>query len=892
AISGGGLFRYNPVNDSFDFRNIRLDNILVVTETKNDQLIIGNYSGVTVYDLKHRKLLIFHTNTPVRSICEDKQRAIWIGTEGNGLMNLNLKTHKLTPASHKLDYLKKSTIMSIIEDEHQNLWISTSNGLFRFHYPTEVLTTFNKKDGLQDEQFNYSSSLKSEKGMMLFGGINGFTFFDPDKITTAQPAYPLHITDLSIHNSSIFTNKNKYGYIINMLSKKEIRVKHKDAYIRFDFIAISYDNPDKIQYAYMLDHMDKNWIIAGNSRSANYSGLPPGHYTFKVSYATQPGQWNKKVLEVKLHVLPPYYLTWWAFLIYLICTSAIAYSIIHFQKRQNKLKQDLLLADLKEEQVRQVQQMREQFFINISHELRTPLTLIIPPIKDSLTSVPFAPIGKAELQTVYNNANRLLLLINKLLLFRKNEICKNQLRLTKTDFVDFAGKIYKNFSQIAVKRNISYVFKAPNGPVPFWFDLDKMEIILYNLLSNAFKFTPEYGKIELEIFVEDNAQLCLSVKDTGCGISQADLDHIFNRFYSSNKSSGIGIGLSLVKNYIELLHGELTIETALEKGSTFSIRFDMNAHYEEQEMVKETVPEYLPSKDMVELVKIDTLLYLDQHTKEKEEALSLNKPKILVVEDNPEILAYIKRILLETGQYDVLEASNGKVAWKMAKKTLPDMILSDIYMPEMDGLDLCKAIKEEEETNHIYFILITADLFDATENKALKYGADEYITKPFDKDKLLNKIKTIFNYQQKIRKYFNNKIILGKKETVPTTVNTDFIDKCIKQVKDNYTSEEFSPLILAQKMNMSQSALYKKIKLCTGKSINEFIRTIKLSIASELILQSSLSISEIATEVGINDVKYFRDCFKKQFGVTPSQYKSTGHLTDNAPLTQETDDID
>lgn len=876
AISGGGLFKFDYTKKVVQRKSVNEINVTNITESKKGKLLFVTYENIGIYDPVSKKTKLFSTDMVIQNIYEDKKGTIWIGTERNGILKLNLETGKLTPASDKLDYLNKTIIMAIVEDDYSNLWISTTNGLYRFHYPTEMLTTYNKEDGLQSQQFNYSSVYKTQNNLLFFGGINGFSFFNPKDISVQTEDLPLHIIDFYIHNKSVFADREIFSDVIDMLSNKDITIKYRDAYFRFDFTAIYFNNPEKIQYAYMLEGLDKGWNYTGSNRSANYSGLSQGDYVFKVKYATQPGQWNTKLLEIKIHVLPPFYLTWWAFLFYFAVISFIINKAIQIQRKQNKLKQDLLLADLKEEQVKQVQLMREQFFINISHELRTPLTLIIPPIKDSLSSNPYTPLDQNELQSVYNNANRLLLLINKLLLFRKNEMGKSQLRLSHSDLVDFAGKIYENFTQIARKRNVIYAFNAPKEPILFWFDIDKMEIILYNLLSNAFKFTPEYGKIELEIRKESETTLVVGVRDNGCGISEAELSLIFNRYHSSNKFSGIGIGLSLVKDYAESLHGTLHIEAAHNKGSHFYINFDLNASYEQSEMNTDKPKVYLPSKDMVELVEIDTLLYLNQNKDENADTLDSKLPKVLVVEDNKEILEYIKKILTETKMYDILEATNGKSALKIARKVLPDIIISDVHMPEMNGLELCKAIKENTETNHIYFIIITADLLESTENKGLIFGADEYITKPFDKSKLLNKITTIFNYQQKLRKYFDNKIILGNPEANPeaSTINTDFIDKCITLVKENYRSDEFNTQILAQQTNMSQSALYKKIKLCTGKSINEFIRTVKLSIATELIMEGKLNITEIAYEVGINDPKYFRECFKKQYGVTPSEYKN------------------
>lgn len=873
CVSDAGLYRFNFEENKINPIYLGRDNILTIAESANNQLILGSFNGVIVYEPKIQKSITYSTEVPVRSVCEDKTGNIWIGTEGNGIMNLNLQTGELKNAAQKLDFLKKSTVMAILEDEQKNLWFSTTNGLYRYNYKTGILTNYDKKDGLQSEQFNYSAALKTKENMLFFGGINGFTFFDPLKITVEAEKYPLHIVDFNIHNKSVFSDIKTNAKIIEMLSDKNITIKHNDAYIRIDFTAISFDNPEKIQYACMLEGLDKNWNNTGSNRSINYSGLNPGDYIFKVKYEKQPEQWNDNPLELRIKVLPPFYQTWWAYMVYALIIAGILVMAMRIQRRENKLKHDLLLADLKEEHGRQVQHMREQFFINISHELRTPLTLIIPPLKDSLFSEPYSPLSQNELKSIYNNSNRLLLLINKLLLFRKNEMGKSQLQVIQTDIVDFAFKIYENFKQIARKRNIIYIFKAPDKPVLFWFDKDKMEIIMYNLLSNAFKYTSEYGKIEIEIYQTNGNILTIHVRDNGSGIAAKDLEHIFNRFYTSDKFSGIGIGLSLVKNYVELLHGQLHIKSELNEGSDFYMDFELNIEYAPNEISDGNADIILPSKDMVELVEIDTQLFLNQHKDENTEQKDSNQLKVIIVEDNQEILNYIKKIVLEAGMFDIYEATNGKAALKMATKIFPDMIISDIHMPEMNGLELCRVIKENIETNHIYFILITADIFESTENKGLKWGADEFITKPFDKTKLLNKISTISNYQQKIRKYFENKVIIGKQITEPTSVNTDFIDKCISLVRNNYNSDNFNLQAMAQQTNMSQSALYKKIKLCTGKSINEFIRTVKLSIASELIMEGKLTITEIASEIGMYDPKYFRECFKKQFGVSPSNYR-------------------
>jgi len=552
CISDGGLYSYNYKTKLIEPTDIEVDNILSIAVIKSNKLIIGSRKGILIYELNTKKSVFIKTDVEVRSVFEDKNSKVWIGTQGNGIMNLDLNSKKLNLPDGNLSYLKQSSIMSIVEDEQQNLWISTTNGLFRYHYITDALTAYDKKDGLQSVQFNYSSALKTHDKKLFFGGINGFTFFDPATIKSTVEKCPLHITDFSIFNKSIFSDKILNAKLIDQLSNKDIILKHDDAFFRIDFTAISFDNPEKTQYMYMLEGLEKDWIYAGTNHNANYSGLDQGDYIFKVKYATQPGRWSNEVLEINIKVLPPFYQSWWAYFLYLLIISSIIYIVFRVQSRQNKLKQELLMADLKEEQIKQVQQIREQFFINISHELRTPLTLIIPPMKDNLNTEPFVPMNRNEMQGIFNNANRLLLLINKLLMFRKTEMGKNQLQVSKNDIVGFSNRVFENFTQIARKKNIQFIYQAPQHPILFWFDNDKMEIILYNLLSNAFKYTPEGGKIELKIQKKDNF-IKINVSDSGCGIAKSELDNIFTRFYSSNKFGGIGIGLSLVKTYVELM---------------------------------------------------------------------------------------------------------------------------------------------------------------------------------------------------------------------------------------------------------------------------------------------------------------------------------------------------
>ncbi len=871
TITYGGFASFNYNKDQIEKINIQTDNVLVIKELSDNKIALGCYNGIIIYEPDVKKSIFFSTNYAVRSIIETDEQKLLIGSETDGLKYVDLVKGDIIPVSNPLESLNENIITAIIADVNKNLWISTSNGLFRYMEHSKELDIYNTKDGIQGMEFNFSSVLQTLSGKLLFGGTNGFTFFDPLKIVPDTTRYPLLITDFSIHNQSVFSGPEQKSELLDMLKNKNIVLKYNQGNFSFDFIAISFNNPSIIKYAYMLEGIENSWNYTSSNRSAYYSRLAPGKYTFKIKYATQLNLWNNTPLEIKIRVLPPFYMTWWAYSAYFIIITLIILIIIRIQRRENKLKQDLTLADIKEEHTKELQTMREQFFINISHELRTPLTLIISPLKDFINSHPFNPPNLTELQNIYSNANRLLSLINRLLLFRKTEMGKNTLRVSMLDIVWFSRKIFDSFNHLAQKKDIDYSFSSTNESVNFLFDPEKMEIILYNLLSNAFKYTPEGGAIILQLEYKPDDQIRIKVSDSGCGIEENEFDKIIQRFYSSNKLAGIGIGLSLVKNYTELMGGTLHIESKVGIGSSFSMLFNLRAMYKDSEIEPEAKKLYTPSQTMIENIEN---IYLS--TKEQIKSSSIDNngkiAKILIVEDNKEISDYIKKCLSVTQKYEILEAEDGISALNIARSELPEIIISDIHMPNMNGLELCESIKNNIETNHIYFILITADVLESTENKGLSMGADEFITKPFDSIKLLNKVNTIQKYYQKTREHFETQIQSYSPATREHSINNDFINMCITNVRSKYNSENFNPITLAQMMNMSHSSLYKKIKLFTGQSVSEFIRTIRLTIAAELIQEGKLTISEIAFEVGISDSKYFRQCFKKQYGTLPSDY--------------------
>lgn len=878
TVSPGGLYRFTPQSHSPEPVNLNVSNgVICLAENKDKELMIGTYESLIIYQPKSYKSILYNIGFPVRTIIEDQNEHVFIGTEGNGLCRLDKQKGTISQIQFPNKEITNNNVLSILQDSRSNLWLSTYNGLYAYNPINGKTNIFTKDDGLQSNQFNYSASLKSNDDKFFFGGINGFTFFDSKEEYKPSQESPIHIIDLRILNKSIanhqYQAEKEPSDILNI---QKITLPFEDAYFSIDYIAISHQNPNKVVYTYYLEGVDKTWNSANDNRRASYSQLKEGTYHFYVKGLDKSGNTITKVRSLEITILPPWYRSWWAYLIYIILFGLTTYILLHLFNRQNQLKQNLALASLREQHDKEITLMKEQFFINISHELRTPLSLIISPLKDYLNQSKYTPPLKNEIKGIYSNAVRLLSLINQLLLYRKDEMGKNQLLVSSNDFVKFVQGVYCNFEQIATKRGIEYLFTSNVVSEVFLFDKEKMEIILYNLLSNAFKYTQNYGKISISLNKKEENRIVLTLSDNGCGISKEELTHIFHRFYSSGKKSGIGIGLSLVKNFVMLHKGEIDIQSEPGQGTSFILTFNTDQLYSPNERSKEedVGSEYTASREISMLMEYDSdFSHPNELYSTPTEATGENTPRILIVEDNPEIRQYIKKCLLLDNIYDIKEAENGKDALKIAKQFLPDIIISDILMEKMSGLELCRQIKQNEETNHIYVILITADLSESTEYKSMEFGADEFLTKPFDSIKLLNKVATIVKYKDKAIKYFSNKVALRSEPKEAASVNTLFIDKCISLIRQKYNDENFTAVQFSIDMNMSQSALYKKIKLCTDKSLNEFIRMIKLTIAAELIQKGELTISEIANDLGFSDIKYFREIFKKQFGSLPSGYQ-------------------
>ncbi len=823
-------------------------------------------------------------------ILRSKKGVLWVGTIGGGLNELVESTagnyFKRYTAQ---DGLPDNDVESILEDGTGDLWIG-GKGLTKFNPEIEHFIAFDFRDGLQSNSFKIGAAYKNEQGILYFGGINGLTYFNP-RLIVPNPYKPkLVLEDLKILNKSV-----KVGERINsrvLLEKSlnytnKLEFKSKENEFTLELLGLHYSNPEKNKYAYLLDGYMDEWVeLSASERKITFANLPAGDYILKAKTANSDGVWSD-VRDLKIHILPPWWASWWAYVIYISLILGALYMYTLFVKRQSKLKNDLIIAEkemnLNEEKI--------QFFTSMSHEIRTPLTLISNPLDDIIEKEAEQKRYLDKLILIRKNVNRLLNLSNQLLDFRKMESGNTKLNVAEGNISNFSKEIYSFFLNLAEERNIEYTYNSIPDAIKLTFDRHNFEIILTNLISNAFKYTPANGKISVKLkavgkdslpavfkkykgytkLQENYLELC--VEDNGIGMSPEVVKCIFDRYYQVKNVNtlsihGTGIGLSLVKGLVKLHSGEIYVESTEGKGSKFVLYIPFGQqHFEESELLKD-----FKKSDHKSFYSDHFPSYLDKN-QQVNTASSEFKKRVLVVEDNKEIQNYISEHL--SPDYNVLLASNGKKGYDKAKEFIPDIIISDVMMPKMDGLEMLRLLKKDPDLSFIPVILLTARTATLYELEGIEIGAQDYITKPFNINILKGKITNILISRENFKRYYSSHI---KNETplinLPNA-EQKFLDDLTNLVIENLLNEDFSVKILVSEMGMSQSSCYKRIKELTDRSVVQFIRDVRLKRAGELLKTYDYNISEVAFMVGISDLKYFREKFKEHYGCTPSDYLKT-----------------
>jgi len=852
------------------------------------------------------------------------------------------------------DGLSNNVIYGILEDESGFLWLSTDYGLSKFDTESEIFRNYYVTDGLQSNQFYWSAYNKGTDGVLYFGGINGINFFYPKQILD-NPVEPIPVlTDLMIYNKRVGVGEweGKKTILDKVISETDqLVLNYTENTFSFEFSALSYELPIKNTYKYRMVGVDKDWItVSSDRRFANYTKLKGGEYYFLLKAANNDGLWCKEPLTLKITINPPFWLTTWfrMGLIVFLIASIFVYLKLHtrslqLQKRrlekqvkertaqiehqkeilekqaytlqynnaQLEKRQELIegqkiklenqnreiidqrdrLIDLNKK-VKAINQQKLKFFTNISHEFRTPLTLILGPIDKLRNKSTLDKETKSTLDLINRNAERLLHLINQLMDFRKIEKGKINLHVQQGNIREFMQQIIFAFNELSEQRNINLDFSCPILDADIWFDHEKLENVLYNLLSNAFKYTPEYGKIWVYLNLSEKEHLRegkhenhnggkkkylnIEVGDTGIGIENEKLPYIFKRFYQVNNEkespSGSGIGLALTRELVKIHHGNITVESTPKKGTVFSIHIPCSKEFYAEEDISD---KKVTAVDLnTQISQLKNLLELqkksDSAAKEIEFINQPDRPLILVVEDNIELRDFLASRLNE--EYNILLAADGLEAYEKVLDEDPDLIVSDIMMPVSDGLELCQRIKGNISTCHIPVILLTARESIQNQIEGLRTGADDYVPKPFHFELLATRIKNLIVSRRNLRQLFSQTLSVTSEEITTNPTDQKFLQQALDLVSDNIDNSDFGVSDFAASMCVSRSLLHKKLTALTDQSASDFINTVRLKRSKEIMMTGSYNVSEVAYSVGYSDPKYFSRLFRKHYGISPSEF--------------------
>jgi len=899
-----GRFRHYKSSDA---NSVFSDFIVSIIEDKEQNLWIGTAVGISILDKQSgifRHLIrvpgdtgSLSNNNVIALLC-DNRGWMWIGTR-EGLNLYNPQKSSFTKISRS-NGLAGNTILSMLEDEEGNLWLATSHGLSNIIISpwstpdslTYRIMNYDEPDGLQGKEFNERAACRTRDGELLFGGAKGFNIFRPRDININKRKPGIVFTGLEIYNTPVKVNEKINGRILlkkSISGNDEIVLKYNENMFSIQFSALDYFQPLKNKYKYKLEGFNDSWMESDATlRKATYTNLDPGGYVFRVIAANNDGTWNETGASINITIRPPFWKTKFAFMFYFITVSLLLFLlrfVVLERERMNfRAQQEKQEADRRHE----IDMLKIKFITNISHEFRTPLSLIITPLEKILKNAEKIEL-KNQLLFVYRNAKRLLNLVNQLLDFRRMEYQQLRLYPALGDMVNFAREITYSFSDLAEKKSIALEFESGTENLPTLFDHDKVEKIIFNLLSNAFKFTPEKGKITVSLSRQSNTAIAggngdpvtawvqLSVKDTGIGIPKEKQEKVFEQFVQDENSQmqinqGTGIGLSLVSEFVKLHKGKIRLESEVGKGSCFTVLLPILTESGWVELHPVSAPQITPIPDQAD-ENVQSQQYKD-------------KPTILIIEDNDDFLFYLKDNL--KARYTILEAPEGISGLKIAREKTPDLIVSDIMMPGMDGIELCRLVKNDKHTSHIPVILLTARTSETQRLEGFDTGADEYITKPFSFELLESRIKNLIHQRELVRKSFQKKFELTPSEIQVTSLDEKLIRKAMSIVEKNLANPDFSVDQLAREVGMSRVHLYKKLTSLTGKSPIEFIRIIRLRRAASLLEKSQLSVAEIAYQVGFNNPKYFTRYFKEEYKILPSEYSSRNKINLADPFSFDT----
>jgi signal transduction histidine kinase/ligand-binding sensor domain-containing protein/DNA-binding response OmpR family regulator len=883
GTNGGGVNVFDPDSKTFlkyvsnpvsaDERQLPVNGyIRAIEEDHEGNIWIGTYgSGVAVLNPTSQKFRVYNNkNTGMSidrafSLMEDHNGDMWIGTAGDGLFCFNSSRNRSVNYSASGN-LPDRVVHKLLEDESGDIWISTGKGICKFNTAVKKFTCYSAYNGLQNDAFIDGAGIRTSKGLLFFGGAEGFNYIDPkQEVNRNNNVPPVFFTTLKVNNAVVSAGNNS-ALKEDISVAKQIDLDHGQNF-SISYSAVNFTLPQQNRYAYILKSFNNSWNNVGPATTAYYTNLDPGEYLFMVRACNNDGIWNNTGAQILIIVHPPIWMTWYAYLLYAVMVVGVLLFIRH--RGINKLKAKLAIEQerTEAERVHELDQLKIKFLTNLSHEFRTPISLIMAPA-DKLLAEHKDDQTAGQVAVIRRNARRLLNLVNQLLDFRKLEEQELKLSLGEGEIIYFVNGVIDSFHDLSESRGIALKFNAPHEKLFVRFDHDKVERILFNLLSNAFKFTLPGGTVSVDIVQHPTSQpdktvLEFKISDNGVGIGPDEKQLIFKRFYQAADSlagrvdPGNGIGLSITKEFVEMHDGSISVESELGRGSVFSVLLPLEI--------------FADSSIKVSLPVQATVNERDTRSKTNNNLPIMNMPVVLIVEDNDEFRYYIKDNLKT--QYKIIEASNGEEGWDRALSCHPDLIISDITMPYMNGIALSRKIKADKRTSHIPLIMLTARTGEDEQLRGLESGANDYLTKPFNFEILSVKIKNLLQLNTSFKNTYTRQLKVVHTGMEIESSKEKFLAKVINYIDNNLNNPKFSVVDLSQQLAMSRGALYTKIFELTGLPPVEFIRSYKLDRAAILLLKSDLTISQIAYEAGFATPHYFSRSFKDKFNMLPTEYR-------------------
>ena len=893
-----------------------------ITSDNNGRLWVGTTTGAVAFDENFKKPedIQFHhfsrvpndtkslSNNDVHWIIATQQKELYLATFGGGLnklISISEDGHGEFKSYSVLDGLSSDVLLSIREDHKQNLWISTENGICKFVPSGERFENYDERSISFRVRFSEAASTLTSGGDMLFGTSNGLFMFTPDSIRKSSYVPPVVFSKLMVANEDVIPGE-KSILKVDLDDTQELVLSHDENIFSVQYAALDYTNPQNIQYAYILDGFEKQWTFADRQRSVTYTNLPKGDYIFRVRSTNSDGVWvdNERILNIT--ILPSFWETPLAYVLYVCFVLLIIFVAVYILFTIYRLKHEVSVEQ-------QISDIKLRFFTNISHELRTPLTLIAGPVEQVLKNDKLPADAREQLVVVERNTNRMLRLVNQILDFRKIQNKKMKMQVQQLNVVAFVRKIMDNFESVAEEHNIDFLFQTEKEALNLWVDADKFEKIVFNLLSNAFKYTPN-GKMITVFIREDEGMVSVGVQDQGIGIAENKRKSLFVRFENLvdknifNQASS-GIGLSLVKELVEMHKATISVDSRLGEGSCFKVDFlKGKEHYNSSvEFILEDSAAPLSMERIVDIANsslqteaaiVDAPDLKVSAAKEEAEESS-SKELMLLVEDNQELRSFLRSIFAST--YRVVEASDGMEGWSKALKYLPDIIISDVMMPEKDGIEMTRELRADMTTSHIPIILLTAKTTIESKLEGLEYGADDYITKPFSATYLQARVENLLMQRKKLQNFYRDSLThvtvsetpvaqgetlaghasaepessVAEEPAMPEMSPNDrkFMDKLVDLMEQNMDNGELVVDDLVRELAVSRSVFFKKLKTLTGLAPIEFIKEMRIKRAAQLIETGEFNMTQISYMVGINDPRYFSKCFKAQVGMTPTEYR-------------------